>query len=102
MIKASLVCSRLSVRYASPLTSPGGVVVTQDFLDTLNLNGKTTVISTVTAIYDIGCFFGAIIAFMIGEKLGRKKSILLGTTVMSIGAIIQIASYGVPEMIVGR
>ncbi|KAB2578189.1 Sugar transporter STL1 [Lasiodiplodia theobromae] len=80
----------------------GGVVVTQDFLDTLNLNGKTTLISTVTAIYDIGCFFGAIIAFMIGEKLGRKKSILLGTTVMSIGAIIQIASYGVPEMIVGR
>lgn len=27
---------------------------------------------------------------------------LLGTTIMSIGAIIQIASFGVPEMIVGR
>ncbi|KAL1632557.1 hypothetical protein SLS56_003456 [Neofusicoccum ribis] len=80
----------------------GGVVVTQDFLDTLNLNGKTTLISTVTAIYDIGCFFGAILAFMIGERLGRKKCVLLGTTIMSIGAIIQTASFGVPEMIVGR
>ncbi|GME25918.1 Sugar transporter [Neofusicoccum parvum] len=80
----------------------GGVVVTQDFLDTLNLDGKTTLISTVTAIYDIGCFFGAILAFMVGERLGRKKCVLLGTTIMSIGAIIQTASFGVPEMIVGR
>lgn len=82
--------------------STGGVVVTQDFLDTLNLDGKTTLISTVTAIYDIGCFFGAILAFMVGERLGRKKCVLLGTTIMSIGAIIQTASFGVPEMIVGR
>ncbi|GLA26508.1 hypothetical protein AnigIFM63326_003668 [Aspergillus niger] len=56
----------------------GGVVVTQDFLDLLDLNGpsKTQVLSTVTAIYDVGCFFGAIIAFSIGERLGRKKSII--------------------------
>ncbi|KAL1619685.1 hypothetical protein SLS54_006622 [Diplodia seriata] len=80
----------------------GGVVVTPDFLDTLELNGKTTLISTVTAIYDIGCFFGAICAFMIGERLGRKKCVLLGTTIMSIGAVLQIAAFGVPQMIVGR
>ncbi|KAK8164720.1 general substrate transporter [Phyllosticta citrichinensis] len=80
----------------------GGVVVTQDFLDTLKLDGKTTMISTVTAIYDIGCFFGAILAFIIGDRLGRKKSILLGTSIMAVGAILQAASFGVPEMIVGR
>ena len=34
--------------------------------------------------------------------MGRKKSILLGTTVMSIGAILQITAYSVPQMIVGR
>lgn len=76
--------------------------MTQDFLDTLNLDGKTTMISTVTAIYDIGCFLGAIMAFMIGDRLGRKKSVLLGTAIMSIGAILQAAAFGVPEMIVGR
>ena len=37
-----------------------------------------------------------------GEKLGRKKAILAGTTIMTIGAILQIASYSVPQMIVGR
>ncbi|KAH7413950.1 general substrate transporter [Phaeosphaeria sp. MPI-PUGE-AT-0046c] len=80
----------------------GGVIVTPDFLDQLDLNGKTSLISTVTAIYDIGCFFGAISVIALGDPLGRKKTILLGTTIMSIGAIIQIASYNVPEMIVGR
>lgn len=76
--------------------------MTPDFLDQLDLNGKTSLISTVTAIYDIGCFLGAISVIAIGDPLGRKKTVLLGTTIMSVGAIIQIASYHVPEMIVGR
>ncbi|GAM89376.1 hypothetical protein ANO11243_074130 [Dothideomycetidae sp. 11243] len=82
----------------------GGVVVTKDFLDTLDLNGpsKTSLLSTVTAIYDVGCFLGAIVAVVIGDRLGRKKSVLLGTTIMSVGAILQITAYSVPQMIVGR
>ncbi|PSK50412.1 High-affinity glucose transporter [Elsinoe australis] len=82
----------------------GGVIVTQDFLTTLDLEGptKTSLLSTVTAIYDIGCFFGAILAVIVGDRFGRKKSVLLGTTIMSIGAILQITAYSVPHMIVGR
>jgi MFS family permease len=76
--------------------------VTQDFLDQLHLDGRTSLISTVTAIYDIGCFLGAILVCAIGDPLGRKKCVLLGTAIMSVGAIIQIASFNVPEMIVGR
>ena len=41
-------------------------------------------------------------AFSLGEMLGRKKTILLGTTIMSIGAILQIAAYSTAQMIVGR
>ncbi|KAF7596389.1 Sterol 3-beta-glucosyltransferase [Aspergillus hancockii] len=63
---------------------------------------KTKILSTVTAIYDIGCFFGAIIAFTIGERLGRKKSTLLGTTIMSIGTLLKVTSYRLPQMFVGR
>ena len=62
----------------------------------------TSLLGTVTALYDVGCFFGAIAAFSIGERLGRKKAILLGTTVMSIGAILQISAFSVTQMIVGR
>ncbi|KAL9625745.1 MAG: hypothetical protein Q9160_000065 [Pyrenula sp. 1 TL-2023] len=80
----------------------GGVIVTDDFLDTHHIRGKTSTISTVTAIYDIGCFVGAIAAMWIGERLGRPKTVLVGTTIMTVGAILQIASYSVAQMIVGR
>lgn len=82
----------------------GGVIVTTDFLKTLDLEGPshTSLLGTVTALYDVGCFFGAVAAFSIGELLGRKKSIMLGTTVMSIGAILQISAYSTGQMIAGR
>lgn len=79
-----------------------GVIVTQDFLEIHGMVGKTQLISTLAAIYDIGCFFGAIIAFSIGERLGRTKSIKIGTTIMSIGAILMTASFSLPQIFVGR
>jgi MFS family permease len=87
------------------LISPlGGVVVTEDFLVVHDLVGptKTKTLSTVTAIYDVGCFLGSILAFIVSERLGRKKSILLGTTVMAVGTILQASSYSLAQMFVGR
>ena len=82
----------------------GGVVVTQDFLELHDLVGptKTTTLSTVTAIYDIGCFFGAILAFAIGDRQGRKKCLLWGTAIIAIGTILQASSYSLAQMFVGR
>ena len=39
---------------------------------------------------------------MLGERLGRRKSFLMGVTIMSIGAILQISAFSVPHMIVAR
>lgn len=82
----------------------GGVVVTSDFLEVHDLVGptKTKTLSTVTAIYDIGCFLGAILAFTLGDRLGRKKSILLGATIMVVGTILQASSFSLAQMFVGR
>lgn len=78
------------------------MIVTDDFLRTLDIVGDTSLQGTITAIYDIGCFFGALAAYFIGDTLGRKKTVLLGTTIMSVGAVLQITSYSVAQMIVGR
>lgn len=89
----------------SPIDSvAGGVVITKDFLETHDLVGptKTKELSTVTAIYDVGCFFGAVFAFTIGERIGRKNAILLGATVMAVGAILQTTSFSLAQMFVGR
>lgn len=81
-----------------------GVVITQDFLEIHDLVGptKTKTLSTVTAIYDVGCFLGAILAFTIGESLGRKKTLLAGTTIMAVGAVLQATSFSLAQMFVGR
>ncbi|KAI0867448.1 hexose carrier protein [Hypoxylon argillaceum] len=81
-----------------------GVVITQDYLDVHDLDGpeKTNIRSIVTSIYTIGCFLGALLAFSIGENLGRRKTVIIGTAIMTVGAILQASSFSVPHMIVGR
>jgi sugar porter (SP) family MFS transporter len=77
-------------------------VVTDDFLTTLNLENKASLIGTITGMFTVGSCFGAIIAFTVGNPLGRKKTILVGTTLLLIGAITQAASYNIATMISGR
>ncbi|KAI0202397.1 general substrate transporter [Astrocystis sublimbata] len=81
-----------------------GVVISQDYLDVHDLDGpsKTNIRSIVTSIYTIGCFFGSLAAFSIGEKLGRRKTIIYGTIIMTVGAVLQTTSFSVPHMIVAR
>ncbi|KKK24915.1 MFS sugar transporter [Aspergillus rambellii] len=81
-----------------------GVVVTPDFLHVHGLVGpsKTKILSTVAAIYDVGCFLGALLAFTIGERLGRKKSVLLGCTIMTVGTLLMSSSHSLAQIFVGR
>ncbi|PPJ59199.1 hypothetical protein CBER1_03038 [Cercospora berteroae] len=82
-----------------------GVAFTKQFpeIDTTDTGtGSSSLQGTVVAIYEIGCFFGSIFCLLFGEKLGRRNCIWLGCFVLSIGAALQAASYGIPQMIVGR
>ncbi|KAL8870827.1 MAG: hypothetical protein Q9174_003216 [Haloplaca sp. 1 TL-2023] len=79
----------------------GGLNAADEFLSTFGYP-SSALLGTINAIYEIGCFCGAISVFLIGEKLGRKKCIYTGAVLQFIGAALQAASYGVPQMIVGR
>lgn len=58
--------------------------------------------SLLVAIYEIGCLIGALSNLWVGDKLGRKRTIILGGIIMTIGAILQTTSYGYAQMIVAR
>jgi hypothetical protein len=45
---------------------------------------------------------GALSCTSLGERLGRRKIIFLGALVMIGGSIIQAASFGLAQFIVGR
>ena len=56
----------------------------------------------IAGIYDIGCFAGAILAFMTADRLGRKGSITVGTWTMVVGTILQTSATEKVQMIVSR
>lgn len=47
---------------------------TQDFLRQLDIQDNKSLQGTVTAIYDIGCFFGAIAAYFLGGNIGMLQN----------------------------
>ena len=79
----------------------GNVIINENFLETFGHPSATTQ-GTMTSIYNIGCFVGAMSTIITGDIFGRPRQIMLGSTVIAVGAIIQTASYGVPQMMVGR
>ncbi|KAL7663939.1 Major facilitator superfamily (MFS) profile domain-containing protein [[Candida] zeylanoides] len=52
----------------------------------------STIQGTVTAVYEVGCLMGALFALFVGDRLGRRKVMLLGAYIMIIGTVIQVAS----------
>lgn len=64
--------------------------------------GSASLQGTVVAIYEIGCFFGAIATMFVGEKLGRRRCIMVGCVVLAIGGALQASAFGIPQLIVGR
>ncbi|KAF7125704.1 hypothetical protein CNMCM5793_001997 [Aspergillus hiratsukae] len=63
---------------------------------------NATMIGFFVAIYEVGAFFGAIAASIVGERLGRRGTIGTGSLVMIIGAILQATSYSREQLTVGR
>ncbi|BCS27323.1 sugar porter family MFS transporter [Aspergillus puulaauensis] len=56
----------------------------------------------VVAAYNLGCFAGSIPTIWVGNYLGRRRTIFLGSFIMVIGALLQCTAYHLPQFIVGR
>lgn len=54
------------------------------------------------ALYTLGCFFGALDCIWLGDKLGRKKTMMLGAFINLVGALLQSSSFSLGQLIVGR
>lgn len=61
-----------------------------------------TLQSFVVAVYEIGCLMGALSNLWVGDRLGRRRTIVLGGCIMIIGAILQTTSYSYAQLVVAR
>ena len=79
----------------------GGILTNNNFLELFD-HPSPTVQGQIVATYDIGCIFGCILSMFIGDVLGRRRSILIGCSILIVGAVIQTSANGTAQMIVGR
>ncbi|KAK7753270.1 hypothetical protein SLS62_004789 [Diatrype stigma] len=56
----------------------------------------------ITALYDIGCVFGSILCYFVGERFGRRTMLMAGGATMIAGTAVLASSYTVAQLIAGR
>ncbi|RDW62717.1 MFS general substrate transporter-13 [Coleophoma crateriformis] len=66
------------------------------------VNHVSTIQGISVASYNVGCFIGAVLTIFIGDILGRRKMIFLGSTIMVIGAALQCSAFSLGHFIAGR
>lgn len=94
-------------------SSLGGVLAFKSFtktyprIDTTNTKGalkaeNARIQGTVVAIYTLGCLIGAIASTQVGNRIGRRATLVIFAGITTIGIIIQTSSYSLAQLIVGR
>ncbi|KAH7140330.1 general substrate transporter [Dactylonectria estremocensis] len=79
----------------------GSLLSNKAFLETFHYP-NTTIQGQIVATYDIGCIIGTLLSILVGDKIGRRRCILIGCTILIVGGILQATSYSLAPMIVGR
>jgi SP family sugar:H+ symporter-like MFS transporter len=64
------------------------------------LSAKTQ--SLVSSIINAGEFVGAISAFLVSDRFGRRGGLFVSSAIVCIGAIFQLAGNHIGLLIVGR
>ncbi|KAF2172047.1 hypothetical protein M409DRAFT_63542 [Zasmidium cellare ATCC 36951] len=64
--------------------------------------GDSNTQAAAVAIYQVGCFLGAVLILFYGEKWGRKSSTFYGSIIMIIGTIMQAAAFDYGLFVAGR
>ncbi|OJI96482.1 hypothetical protein ASPVEDRAFT_78250 [Aspergillus versicolor CBS 583.65] len=79
----------------------GGILSNPAFQKQFN-HPDATIEGQIVSSYVLGCVIGACISMFLGDRLGRRKSISLACTLLTIGGVLQATAFTLPHIIVGR
>ncbi|KAJ5152031.1 hypothetical protein N7492_010326 [Penicillium capsulatum] len=90
-----------------PLVNLGSWTDVFPEIDTVHSEGalksnRSTSKGAVIAAFQLGALIGALSCTALGDRLGRRKTIFLGAILTIVGQLLQVASYGLPQFVVGR
>lgn len=58
--------------------------------------------SVIVAILSAGTFFGALLAAPLGDKLGRRISLIIAVGIFSFGVLLQTIAMAITLLVLGR
>lgn len=58
--------------------------------------------SLIVAILSAGTFVGALLAAPLGDKLGRRMSLIIAVAIFCFGVLLQTIAMEIPMLVVGR
>ncbi|KAJ5548330.1 Sugar transporter STL1 [Penicillium frequentans] len=71
-----------------------GIINATEFDDVFTAaDGDSVMQALITAVYEAGCLFGAMFALFTADRLGRRRMVMAGATIMIIGVVIQVTSF---------
>ncbi|KAF4120208.1 Sugar (and other) transporter [Geosmithia morbida] len=83
-----------------------GIISAAPFNDFFPSTKDSTMQGFVTAIYEIGCLAGAMSVLAWGDRLGRRRAMIIGGIIMILGTIIQVTpergANPLAQLVVGR
>ncbi|KAI9849781.1 MAG: hypothetical protein M1838_006247 [Thelocarpon superellum] len=106
-LAVSTVCTTGFVLFGYDQGVMSGIITGPAFNDNFPATkNNSTMQGLVTAIYELGCLAGAIFILTLGDRLGRRRAMILGGTIMIFGVIIQVTAYAghaaLAQFIIGR
>ncbi|OTA68039.1 putative sugar transporter [Hypoxylon sp. EC38] len=79
-----------------------GVLVSDDFKNTFPQTIDANISGIVSSCFFLGAFAGSVMAFIMGDKLGRRKTIAWGLLLNLCGASLQFSAWHLPQLVIGR
>lgn len=79
-----------------------GVNISPDYVELMGLQSKEALLGGIVAVYYAGTLIGALMGGWIGDKIGRIKTVVLGSAIGVVGAALQTSAMNVPWMICSR
>ncbi|CAK7207184.1 hypothetical protein SEUCBS139899_009992 [Sporothrix eucalyptigena] len=103
-----LTCSVAFVLFGYEQGVMGGVISGSAFtaqfptINTTTGNGNSTLQGFVVAVYSLGCWIGSLLCALFADRLGRKRTVIVGESILICGTAIQCSAFGLPQLIIGR
>lgn len=69
------------------------VIASQHFLTFFDTTKTSSIVGAINATFNGGAVFGALFGGLIMDKYGRRKTIMVGGIIGTVGAILQAAAY---------